>query len=192
MTASGQAVRNTIAIGTPMIGWRTLQAAAPEHSAVAADFSTGWDFATQNAAGNLIDLQSLFLNSGSQIHLAFYSAPYGGQNPADGDTASIELVGYADISPDGTPSPPIMIAKLLGTVGTMPVEGVTNGLWIDTLVDSFGSYEGDFEILDSGDNRAARALADLVGLRYIRAHVYNALGASAGEAPSIAMIGRVY
>jgi len=188
MSASGQIVKVTTGVGTPQIGWRTLQAAAAEHGAAAADFSSGWGFSDQTA--NLLDLFEHFSNSGAQYQLGFYSAPFGAENPEDADTASIELVGYANASPDGTVNPPIYIASFAAIVGTMPVEGVTNGLWFDTLSESFLDYEGDVEVFDSGANRVARALVDMTGLRYLRAYLYGVAGGD--EAPSVAMVGRTY
>jgi len=182
-------IQSTIGAGTAMVGWKIIQAAASEGGAAAADFSTGWGFSDQSA--NLADLQGLFKSTGTQIQLAFYSAPFGGQDPADADTATIELIGYANNSPDSSVNPPIYIASFAGIVGTMPVEGVTDGLWFDTLVDSFKDFAGEVSVFDSGNNRTAQVLIYRAGLRYIRAYVSGALGAVPGEAPSVAMVGRV-
>ena len=178
-----------------MVGWKIIQSAASENGAAAADFSTGWGFSDQE--DNLADLQELFKSTGAQYQLAFYSAPFAdgaaaSEDPADGDTATIELIGYANNSPDSSVNPPIYIASLAGIVGTMPVEGVTDGLWLDTLTDSFLGFEGDVEVFDTGNNRVARVLVDLIGIRYLYAYVSGALGAVAGEAPSVAMAGRTY
>ena len=184
-------IDKTVGSGTAMVGWQLLQDADDEHSTTAADFSTGWGLADHTAS--LHDLQALFSNTGTQCELTFYSAPFGGENPADADTATIEIVGFANNSPDETVNPPIYIAKLAAVVGTMPVEDVTDALWFDTLVDSFADFEGDAVVYDSGNNRAARLVLDCTGLRYIRAYVSDALGVtSAGEAPSVAMAGRVF
>jgi len=183
-------IQQTSGTGTAMVGWKIIQSAASENGAAAADFSTGWGFSDQE--DNLADLQELFKSTGAQYQLAFYSAPFGGQDPADADTATIELIGYANNSPDSSVNPPIYIASLAGIVGTMPVEGVTDGLWLDTLTDSFLGFEGDVEVFDTGNNRVARVLVDLIGIRYLYAYVSGALGAVAGEAPSVAMAGRTY
>lgn len=194
MVRTGKLIHDGSILSTAMIPWRELRAAAPEDGAAAIDLTAGgYALSEVTPAMGRIDLQAAFGNSFAVLLLAFYSAPYGGQDPAEDDTFGLDLIGWRGQS--GDINPPSLIATVgaaAGIVGTMPVLGVTDAFWADSLSLTFTDWIGTSTVYDSAADRMAMVVIDAIGIQYIWPYYHGALGAQAGEAPSVVCVGSVY
>lgn len=183
-----------VLVGVPQSPWKLLRAAGPENSTAALTVALAHEYQALVAgslASELIDLQAAFGNTFSWLSLAFFSDTYSAAAPADGDTAGIEIYGYAQDMGNYCNMPTLIAytatAGMIVGTATVPSGLATNGLWFDT-VDIVGSAE----VNDSGTNRVASVFFQPCGMRFILPVIWGALGAQAGEAPSVGIIGRVW
>ena len=190
---------NANGLATPQTPWVELLALGAEDSAAAISTYGSYNLRDTIPQANVIDLREKFGNGWRSLVLGVYAGPSGANDPADGDTFGLDVVGYRN----SLAGPPLLIATVAadaGIIGTLPVdykpatpgEALTDCYWADTMVLTFSDWIGEPTIFDSGNNRLAMLDVDLCGGRYLLFNRHGVNGAEAGEAPAICILGWVY
>lgn len=198
MSRSTAITNKGVLIGTPQAPWRLLRAAAPEDTETGVTLDSSFELSQILGHPNLVDLQALFGNTYQRLALCFFSSRYGGHNPEYLDYAGLELYGYGENDSSGFNMPTLIAAHglsvtnlIIGNV-TVPKSLATNGLWFG-LVGAVTSGLFDSEWQSYVTNRISMVVYRMAGIRYLYHSAFTTLGAStAGEAPSIGIIGRVF
>lgn len=196
---SGIVTAGAQGLATPQTGWRELLALGVEDSAATISTFGNYNFRDTVPQAGIIDLYEEFGNGWNSLVLGVYAGPSGGQDPADGDTFGLDVIGYRN----SLAGPPLLIATVAagaGIIGTLsadykpatPGEALTNCYWADTAVLTFSDWPGEPKIFDSGNDRVALLDIDMCGSRYILFNRHGVDGAVAGEAPAICILGWTY
>ncbi len=184
--------------------WHVVRAAAAEDGATFAavyDLAAGeGDFASKDtstvAAGGPFKIIS---HSANIAHRGEGYSPGGawmftiGGVGLENDVFSFNLVGWAK-----TNGMAQIICEGNGVLGTQDIviypggSAVTDGLWADTITLDETTKWPSVAVYNSSDDEVANMVVDTTGLEWVQFVVYDALGAQAGEANSVAVYGRRY
>ncbi len=184
-------------VSTHHSSWRVIRASAAED---AADFATALPLATSE--GDFANKPSGAYHITSRDAIGSHSEGYSPGGAwmfaicgvgVDTDTFSFNIVGWGK-----TNGMAQVIAEGDGALGPQDVviypggAAVTDGFWADTITLDETTKWPSVAAFNSGDNEVATIVVDTTGLEWIQFIVYDALGAQASEANSVAVYGRRY